>query len=268
MPCPRAGKVRQHGAGRQHVEAASDQGLEYLKAGIELTQFEVEPLFVKKPAVHPGPDLAVDRDRMQIADADLGLGLRDGGRGSRKSAERDARGGGQKLSSIHGVPSVLLDYSENDDRANLRLLRAIFVHHELSDVTAQLAEFGALLQRFVARIGERHVDDLLDPGRPRRHHHDARGEIDRLFHRMGDQHDGLAFGGEHLEQQSLHVGAGLGIERAERLVHQQKLRLHRIGPRDREPLPHAAGQMLWIGIGEIGQPHQRQIVLADPLALR
>jgi hypothetical protein len=30
---------------------------------------------------------------------------------------------------------------------------------------------------------------------------------------MGDQHHGLAFGGQHLEQQILHVGARLGVER-------------------------------------------------------
>ena len=96
-------KVRQHRAGRQHVEAAADQRLENLEAGVELAQFEIEALLVEDAAVHAGPDLAVDGDRMQIADADFGLGLRDGGRGSRKAAERDAGGCGQKLSSIHGV---------------------------------------------------------------------------------------------------------------------------------------------------------------------
>ena len=61
-----------------------------------------------------------------------------------------------------------------------------------------------------------------------------------------------------LQQQVLHVGARLRVERAERLVHQQELRLHGVGARDREPLPHAAGQMLGIGIGEIRQAHQRK----------
>ena len=95
-------EIRQHGTGRQHVEAAADQGLEDLKAGVELAQFQIEALLFERAAVHPGPDLPVDGDRMQIADANFGLGLGDGRRGGRKSAERDAGGRGQKLSSIHG----------------------------------------------------------------------------------------------------------------------------------------------------------------------
>jgi hypothetical protein len=43
-------------------------------------------------------------------------------------------------------------------------------HHELADVAAQFAEFHPLLQRFIAGVGEGHLDDFLDPGRPRRHH--------------------------------------------------------------------------------------------------
>ncbi len=35
----------------------------------------------------------------------------------------------------------------------------------------------------------------------------------REARRNADQHDGLAFDGQHLEQQILHVGARLGVER-------------------------------------------------------
>src|SRR5712692_10724342 len=154
------------------------------------------------------------------------------------------------------------------DRLNLSLLRAVFAHDKLSDAASQLYEFRALLQRFVARIGKGYVDDLFDPGRPRRYHDDTRGEVDRFLDRMRYQHDGLAFGGQHIEQQILHIRTGLGVERPEWLVHQQKLRLDGIGTRDREPLPHPAGQMLGIGAGEIRQTHQREIVLADLLPLR
>ena len=99
-------KIRQHRTRRQHVEAAADQGLEDFEAGIELAQFQIEALLLEGAAVHAGPDLPVDGDGMQIADANLGLGLRDGGRGGCKSAECDAGGRGQKLSSIHGISSL------------------------------------------------------------------------------------------------------------------------------------------------------------------
>ena len=61
----------------------------------------------KRAAVHAGPDLAVDGERMQIADADFGFGLRKRRCGSGESAERDAGSGGQELSSIHGISSLL-----------------------------------------------------------------------------------------------------------------------------------------------------------------
>src|SRR6202043_2569707 len=67
------------------------------------------------------------------------------------------------------------------ERLELRLLGAIFAHDKLFDVAAQLDKFWTGLQRFVAGIGEGHVDDLLDTGRARRYHDDARGEIDRFL---------------------------------------------------------------------------------------
>jgi hypothetical protein len=145
---------------------------------------------------------------------------------------------------------------------------AIFAHDKLSDVAAQLDKFWTRLQRFVAGIGKGHVDDLFDTGRSRRYHDDARGEVDRFLDRMRDQHHGLAFGGQHVKEQVLHIPSRLGVERPEWLVHQQKLRFDGVGARDRESLPHPARQMLGIGVREIRQAHQRQIVLANLASLR
>ena len=82
-------------------------------------------------------------------------------------------------------------------------------------------------------------------------------QVDRLLDRMRDQHHRLALGRQHLQQQVLHRRTGLRIERAERLVHQQELRVHRIGARDRQPLAHAARQRLRLGSGEIRSPIRR-----------
>ena len=51
------------------------------------------------------------------------------------------------------------------------------------------------------------------------------------------------------EQELLHLGAGLAVERAEGLVHQQDLGI--VGERagDRDALHHAAGELLRLGLG-------------------
>ena len=41
------GEIREHGAGREHVEAAADQGLEDFEAGVELAQFQIEALLCR-----------------------------------------------------------------------------------------------------------------------------------------------------------------------------------------------------------------------------
>jgi hypothetical protein len=48
----------------------------------------------------------------------------------------------------------------------------------------------------------------------------------------------------------MHVDLGVGIERAERLVHQQYLRLHHQRSHQRRALAHAARQRRWIGMFE------------------
>jgi hypothetical protein len=146
-------------------------------------------------------------------------------------------------------------------------LRGVFLHHQIANVRAQFAEARVFVQPVGTRVGERHVDDGADARRPRRHDDDARRQVDRLFHRVRDQHHRLALGLQHLQQQVLHGGARLRVQRAERLVHQQEFGLHRIGARQRQPLPHAAGQVLGIVVGEIGQPHQPHVALHDGVAL-
>src|SRR5262249_1055531 len=80
-------------------------------------------------------------------------------------------------------------------------------------------------EAFVARIGR--VDQKLgeDAAGPRGHYHDPLREIDRFEHRMGDEHDGLAQRLPEHQQVVIEAKARDLVERGERLVHQQELRL-------------------------------------------
>ncbi len=55
-----------------------------------------------------------------------------------------------------------------------------------------------------------------------------------------------------------HLLAGEGVERAERLVHQQQARLQQQRAGDRRALAHAARQFVRIARGEVLQPHRLQ----------
>ena len=66
----------------------------------------------------------------------------------------------------------------------------------------------------------------------------------------------------------LQLFAPLGIERAERLVHQQHVGAGGQRPGDGDALAHAAGDLVRIGVGEIVQADQVQIVVAARRASR
>ena len=86
------------------------------------------------------------------------------------------------------------------------------------------------------------LDDGLDAAGPRAHHHHALRQEHRLAHVVGHEHHGLAEALPQLAQFLLHDLAGLRVERAERLVHQQDRRLAGQHARDGDALLHAAGQ--------------------------
>ena len=94
-------EIRQHGAGREHVQAAADQCLEDFEAGVELAQLKLDAVLVEEALVYSRPDLAVDGNRVKVADTDFGLCLCQRGRG--ETAKRQAHRCRQKLSSMHGV---------------------------------------------------------------------------------------------------------------------------------------------------------------------
>ena len=62
------------------------------------------------------------------------------------------------------------------------------------------------------------------------------------------------------EQLLLQPLAGLRVEGTERLVHEQHLGLVGQAARDRDALLHAAGQLVRVAVGELGQPDQLEVV--------
>ena len=83
---------------------------------------------------------------------------------------------------------------------------------------------------------------------------------------MGDEGDGLAGLHPDLLDEEVHLVAGEGVERAERLVHQQDRRVDGEAADDRGALLHAAGQFARILVVEAGQPDAVE-ELVDPLAI-
>ncbi len=116
--------------------------------------------------------------------------------------------------------------------------------------------------RNIARTRKPHppvADDAR--ARPRRHDHDAVGERDRLFEIVGDEQHRLAIGVPQFQQQIAHDLAGLGIERPERLVHQQDLGIadQHLGQTD--ALALAARQHMRIAIAERPEPDRGEPAL-------
>ena len=114
----------------------------------------------------------------------------------------------------------------------------------------------------VARPRQRHppvADDAR--ARPRRHDHHAVGQRDRLLEIVGDEQHRLAVGVPQFQQQIAHDLPGLGVERPERLVHQQDLRIADQHLGEADALALAARQHVRIAVGESAEPDRRQPVL-------
>src|SRR5437879_6159021 len=92
----------------------------------------------------------------------------------------------------------------------------------------------------VARARQVDIVDALEPRRPGGEHDHLVSERDRLFEIVGDEEDGLPGLLPELQQLVLHDLAGLHVERAERLVHQQDARVDDPALRHRNALAHAA----------------------------
>ena len=97
----------------------------------------------------------------------------------------------------------------------------------------------------VARARQVDAQDLADGGgRAVGHHHDAVGQQHRFVDIVRHHHHGGPGARDDGDQLVLQLGPRQRVERAEGLVHQQHLRLHRQRAGDAHALLHAAGDLV------------------------
>src|SRR6266545_52622 len=169
-----------------------------------------------------------------------------------------------KMSGRYRASAAVMPAPRSLTAAALRLDR--LNAHQIPDLVDLVDEALVFEDGGIALV-ELGIDDRLDAAGPRRPHRHAVGEIDRLLHVVGHEDHGLRRALPDAEQLGLHEGAGLGIERAERLVHQQDFRVEGERAGKRGALAHAAGKLRRIAVLEAGQPDQIDERLRPLLAL-
>ena len=110
-------------------------------------------------------------------------------------------------------------------------------------------------------IGKWKFIDLFDTSRPRGHYDQLFAEKERLLDRVRDQDDRLAGFLPQLQNKALHLFPGEGIQRAERFVHQDHIRIIGEAAGKRDTLLHAAGKLVNRLFSKILQAHSLQQVL-------
>src|SRR5262245_6367110 len=121
--------------------------------------------------------------------------------------------------------------------------------------------------QWIARTREWYRHLGLDPTGMRRHHDHPVGEIDRFRHVVSHIDHGLAGLTPDVGQEPLHGVARERIERRKRLVHEENGWVVGERARDRDPLLHAARKMMRIGLRELLELDQAQLLERDLLAL-
>ena len=86
--------------------------------------------------------------------------------------------------------------------------------------------------------------------------HDAVAEARRLTHVVRDEHDGEPCLAPHVLELVVQQVARDGVERAERLVHEEDIRVLREGAGERDPLAHAAGELVGPLLREAAEVHE------------
>ena len=138
-------------------------------------------------------------------------------------------------------------------RLSAQLALGVEMGTNAPDKRAEL-DAGAHVERARPRQGDR--DRVHDPSRPRRHDQDAVGEEDRLGDRMGDEEHGLAPLEPDALELEVHALARHGVERAERLVHEQHGGIVDEAAGDRDALLHAARELPGIAVLEALEPDE------------
>jgi hypothetical protein len=111
--------------------------------------------------------------------------------------------------------------------------------------------FAAAVRAARARQIDR--QNISDPARPRRHHHDAIGQQYRLLDAMGDENHRVAIALPDALKVEVHLLACQRVKRPEGFVHKEQTRILHQRPADRDALTHAARQLGRILLLEVGK---------------
>src|SRR6516162_11131971 len=108
---------------------------------------------------------------------------------------------------------------------------------------AQFIELFSFAEGKIARAGKRYLDVGDDLRGTASHDEHAISEQHGLADTMRHEEHCFAIALPEFEQHDVHVISGYGIERAERLVHQQNARIGNERAAERYPLAHPAGKL-------------------------
>ena len=147
-----------------------------------------------------------------------------------------------------------------------RTMRSLAVHCRALTMCARSSctmSWNAWREGHVQIARPRHLDLALDQDAagPRRHHEHAVGEEHRLAQVVGHQDDGDLARRVQVADHAPQLLAGEGIERAERLVEHQQLRLVDQRAAERGALLHAAGQLPGKLVALAAEPDRGQQLL-------
>src|SRR3954470_13188524 len=103
--------------------------------------------------------------------------------------------------------------------------------------------------------------DAEDPPGPRLHQRDAGPEDGRFADVVGDEDDGLSRVLPDARELAEEDVAGLRVEGAERLVHEEDFGVASERAGERDPLAHAPGQLVHPGMGKVREAHEAEQLL-------
>ena len=139
-----------------------------------------------------------------------------------------------------------------------------FKHFLLNEVPDVIGELKKILVSFDAQQSwprQIHFNDLANPGRPRREDHHPIGKINRFLDLVRDENNGLPRLPPHFEQLRLHDLPRLSIQRGERLIHEQYLRIDDQRAGEVHALLHASGELVGIVMLESRESDESDILL-------